>query len=825
LLTIANPITTPNSRSAAGFGIALNPSAYAPTALISNPNPLDVITPIIPPAIVNGIVTIPKPEGVRIRTLTIGGQTYTYTLISPPPAGQFTDLGGQLLIGYLGLVPPPIISYYLSPIAVRTDRVMGQHPDLLTQFPIQGELTWTLNWEEQPSASFEFITLASKKADLIEYFTHAQNIDIYGVGFATSGQLSITEISLTKSAIPLIKVSVNLTGCHARFLDIYTFLGKQLYLPNCQAAPTPQLNSPDSMTIQDLALKVGTSIIGTAIAIDKNILNSPAVATTLGSNLESSSIRGIGAFIKYDRTDAIELRQYDQVPSHYVDESDIRSDISTSINHKIGTNFYKTYDPLTKVQFGSNTYTAPTSKAKPEWQPVPLVSTETSEGDPNPEISPYAGVQKDLSIVFDISGKRKRRKDIKLINGQPISEVEQEWGYVAVGKDDIVFDANANAQVVQINGSWQKIESKTTNYIYNSKGYLISVVSTGSKKTRFRTENAQKPESLAVRITATNPDPGEVAQLQTFRFFNLPIATTETYELEPMSAYYSDIKPTQTNYTICLADGSGTIDIPVTDQAYIPPYFVKVKRVVTTGSASVVNPKSTALSPLPNLTTGKSSEFTERIVIEQPPILSTSITGEAKDPTYYTKSTDNYNSEGAQFSTVLSIAESSLVNGRPPVATNRGAILQLVQPPTNPTTPTTPNTSFAIKSGLSSENLGYVTVGSISFPTATNQQQAIKAAQIDIDIINIKNTQTETMLINFRPQIRPGDRLEYRIGSGAVRSRRVISVSNKLKIEGMIDGAEMIVTTAGTEVKLGVESESTPVVVVNLPSKTTTIAL
>jgi hypothetical protein len=821
MLAIASPITTPNSYSAAGFGIALTPSAYAPTALISNPNPVDTIAPTIPPAIVNGIITIPAPVGVRIRTLTIGSTVYTYTLISPPPAGQFTDLNGDLLIGYLGLVPPPVISYYLSPIAIPTDRVMAPHPSLFTQFPIQGEISWTLTWEEQPQASFEFITLASKKAELINYFTHAQNIDIYGVGFATSGQLNITEISLTKSAVPLIKVSVNLTGCHARYLDIYTFLGAQLYLPNCQVAPIPTLNSPNSMTVQDLAQRVGTTVIGTAIAIDSNVLNSPAVATTLGSNLESNSIRGIGAFVKYDQTDAIELKPYNSVASHSISESDVRSDVQISVNHRIGTSFYKTYDPLTKVTFGSNPYTAPTIRSQPEWQPVPLIATNTYEGDPDPSSDPYNFIERDLSIVFDISGKRKRRKDIKLINGQPIQEIEQEWGWVAVGKDHIVFTNDAQPTIANINGNWRKIMSKTTDYMYNSLGYLVLVKSEGYQKVRYRTENAQKPESLATR--PETGDAGEIAQLETFRFFNLPISGTETYDLQLMSLYYSDITAPRINYTICLADGSGTLDIPVIDQAYIPPYFVKTKTVVQEGSSSTVNPKSTALKPLPPLTAGKSSSFVERIVVQPRPVLSTSIIEEPKDPTYYTKSTDNYNAEGAQLGTTLAIAESSLVNGRPPVATNRGAVLQLVQPPANPTTPSVPNTGFAIKSGLSNENLGYVTVGSINFPTATNKDQAIAAAKIDINLINARNSQTETLLINWRPEIRPGDLLTYRIGSEAC-SRRVISVTNKLKIEGMIDSGQTIVTTAGTEVKLGIEN-SVPIVVVDLPQRTTRIRL
>jgi hypothetical protein len=81
------------------------------------------------------------------------------------------------------------------------------------------------------------------------------------------------------------------------------------------------------------------------------------------------------------------------------------------------------------------------------------------------------------------------------------------------------------------------------------------------------------------------------------------------------------------------------------------------------------------------------------------------------------------------------------------------------------------------------------------------------------------------MLIDFRPTIRPGDILQYRIGDEAARLRRVISVTNKIKIEGMVDRYNTIVTSQGTEVKLGVESSQVPVQVVNLPVRTTTITL
>jgi hypothetical protein len=129
---------------------------------------------------------------------------------------------------------------------------------------------------------------------------------------------------------------------------------------------------------------------------------------------------------------------------------------------------------------------------------------------------------------------------------------------------------------------------------------------------------------------------------------------------------------------------------------------------------------------------------------------------------------------------------------------------------------------FAVKSGLTGEDLGYVTVGSVNFPTASTQSQALRAAKVDIDLINTKNSQIENFTCGWRPEIRPGDLVTYRVGTEA-RTRRTIGVTQTIKIEGLV-GSRPCVSSAGTQLKLGVE-QRTPVVLVNLPTRTTTIDL
>ncbi len=832
MLTLSSPIVNPEGYSAAGIPASPNlipnfaPLAVA-TAIIPIPLlPPSVIVLAIPPPIVSGVITVPAPVGVILSTVTIDGITYTFTLDLPVPPGTFTVIDGALQIGYLGLVPPFAIGYYGMDDLIPTNFVPAPYPAICSEFPINGELTWTLTFEEQPSANIKFITDASQKASVINYFTVARNIDIYGVSFCPAGQLSIVEISTTRSKIPLIEVSVSLTGISAHLLDRYITVGIRTFLTDCTAPPAELGNSPTRMTVADAASRLGIPLTGVEINISPNTLRNPATPISLGSLLESQSIRGVGAFIDFNN--GIKLVNYGSAASHAILESQVRSDVTTNTSVKIGAApFFKTYDPLTKVTFGDNPPIPRTAVPAPSWQPVPIVVSRTTDGDPNAAINPYGGIQKDLSIVFDISGKRKRYKETRLINGQPISEFEGEYGYVAVGRDDIQFELTdaagspiASPQVNRINGRWTVIESTNTDYRYNDLGYLVEVVTRGGKLARFRTENAQKPESLAVRIDPTTPDRIEVAQLDTFRFFIVPISKVETYELAKMSDYYNDIVAPRVERTICLPDGQ-QVTIPVVDESYIEPYFALKKTVTESGFASTPDPKSTALKPLPNLTTGKNSLFIERTTIgaRSRSILNGFAT--LTNPTEYTKSTDNYAAADGQFSNMLSIAESSIVSGRPSVASSKGPTRQIVTPPAAPT-PLPDPVPFAVKSGLTSEDTGFVTVGSVNFPTAATEAEALRAAQIDIDIINFKSGTSESLLVDFRPTIRPGDTVSYRV-NGDTRQGMVISATNTLTVNGLTrEGIN--VSSVGTQLKLG-RMVSTPVVRVDIPRPTSTLRL
>ena len=802
MFQLADPILTPTRYSVAGYRVLMPPpNNYAPLAVAIEQLPSAVT--IDPAVTISGsIATTPVPVDTNPRVLVIDGLTYHFSLLNPPPIGSFAIADGNLIIGLYSSKPIRAISYNSIFPSIPTDQVNDPYPDLLTRFPLKGELSWTLTLEEQPTAQLNFITLASERDNVIRYFSGHRQIVIYGVGFAPSGQLSITDVAKSRSAIALIEVSLSLTGYHAKALEAYTTLRQKITTIFASIPATTTYSDITSATVQDLARQVGTQIQGELININASTVSDTTSVTTLAERLTNADIRSIGCFVDYNSPIAIKLQRYHNVLTHLVYESDIRSDIQTSFSNRLNIGatecgYYKTYDPGTEISFGSGAVTTPkTTLPKTRWQPKQPELTESIEGDPTASTSPYPVFVNDLSAVFDISGKRKRLKKTKLKNGQPISSQQEEWGYVAVARDNAIISVGSTV----INGVWRKISDSTTVYTYNNYGYLVESITTGTLLVRHQVENPQKPETLNFVVTG----PIVESTFDPYRFKLVPSKTIETYELEPFSKYYSDIKPATITRTAYLADGKTETEIAEIDKSWIPPYFVALKTVVETATSIIPNPKSTIDKPLPLLTAGKSTINIERITIAD------RIGG--KDPITYLRVVDNQSAQGAQLGSNVSNAETSTNSGRPPLAANLGASLEIAKPP-EPKEFIDPNPQpLIIKSNISGDTIGIEGVNTLNFPIATSQSQAVAAAQVDIDITNAKNTIQSRFIIDFRPHLMPGDKLIYQANQIS-KQRRIISVSQKLRIDGITSDRQPLITSEGTSIQVGVDYP-TPIVVV-----------
>jgi hypothetical protein len=780
LFTISASIANPTFNGSAMCAIA-GDSPCSPIVKIKPNDSYVAITPV--PDVIANTITVPSLDEARSELVIINGITYTRTLNLPPNIGEFTEFNGQIIIGYAG-VTPALIVIATAIRTIDTDIVTAPYPEIFTRWPIVGEVSWTMGFEEQPSASLSFTCDAKYRDEIIDYFVEDEAIEIYGTGYSKSGTLNIKDIATTKSAIPIIQCSMNLTGAHAGKLDksvnVVSIADTQ-----CNEYWTKIL----ATTVADVALLAKLTVSGGSILIpaslSSSLLSGTSVYTTVASLLENNAVRTLGAYVDYNRVDRIELVDWDK--SGTAPECDLGDDdIDTTIRHLAGSIYSKLYDPAVKITFGSNIPKTFTLASRDR----AVDRTETIEGDANPQISAYPSINRDLSIVFDISGKRKRRKVTKLYKGQPEREVEEEWGYVAVAIDDVVFTGGLNPIIDSINGAWQRISIQIKDYYYDKYGYLVKVVGTGLIKSRYKVENAQKPETRSINV-GNPPDAKAVALIDTYRFFSLPSLSVEEYQLEPLANYYSDIKTQTITQKICLPDGK-IIYVNRVDPDWVPPYFVAKSRVVERSFAAIANPQSTALKPLPQLTTGKNSEFVEQVRII--------------DNNYYSKSTDNFGSSGAQLGTVLSIGESQLIKGRPPVATYRKAAADEADSSNSITTSSFTNDYFGIYS-LGEES--YIPPSTIDYPNAATKKIALAAAQTDIDITNTKNCRVSTLrLSKFITGIYPGQKFNYRVGS-QVRSARILSISQSLKIHGVV-GDTPIVTHSGTQLKIG-EAISTPV--------------
>lgn len=792
-----NPIANPTTPSNARLPIAAGSFASLTGNSIVNYQPLDLSAIVIN----NGIGTLPFTTPAP-TTIGFGNTTYTYTLNPNPSLGQFTIANGNLIINVGTGSLPPIVSAFVPAPSIPTTFVPPPYPSLLSLYPIAGELTWTMGFEEQPSGQFKFTALARNRESIISQLQAKPNYYVYGCGL-TPNNIQISEVSKAVSDPPLIEITVSLTGVHADKFNTIIAPNATPNPGNClDPIPSPAAPTGIQPSVQLLAAKAGVAITGARIDADKSLAADKTAQTTLGAQLTENRARAVGGIIDYNSINAIEIKNYGSTPTYQLRQ--IVDRLNTTDTGNLN-GYAKTYDPPSKLTWGSNA--APVANPSPIGSPPPPPPDNNNvpivEGDADPSVSPYPAINRDLSIVFDISGKRKRKKTTRMQDGQPLLEIEEEWGFVAVAKDHMQLTNDTQPSIININGSWQQIAYKTTTYTYNNLNYLTSRQTTGFIKSRYRVENAQNPESNKVRISGSTPDPIEVAKLETYRFFDLPIVATETYVLESMRSYYADIKPPKIIQVNCLPDGT-RVELSIDDPEWVPPYYVKEKIYKEEAFASIVNPESTALKPLPNLTTGTSKQYVERVqIIKNAPTLGQLVSYQDR----HIKTTDNYGASGAQFNAILNIGESQTISGRPPLATRR-TVATVVSPSGNtPNIGQSPTTQVGIRSGVDPRYSNYNGVaGSIDYPNARTEAEAVAAAKLDLNIYNLKNSQKTTLTCDFRPQIRPGDRVDYLANS--YRNGRVISTTNRLRIEGLVENGGLLIpylTSLGTELTIGKE--------------------
>jgi hypothetical protein len=121
-------------------------------------------------------------------------------------------------------------------------------------------------------------------------------------------------------------------------------------------------------------------------------------------------------------------------------------------------------------------------------------------------LSNFADDLKDPGNVFDNGGRTKTARTIKEKDGNPLTVVEETWGYVFISSQLFILpeDSGDYSEMVanggkwplnfsplitgSISNYWKQVEQTTTLYYYDSDGYLTSSRKTGWKLGRLKRE-------------------------------------------------------------------------------------------------------------------------------------------------------------------------------------------------------------------------------------------------------------------------------------------------------------------------------------------------
>lgn len=560
------------------------------------------------------------------------------------------------------------LNVLLGKLELETNAVLPPFPDLFRILPLEGTFSWSEGFEQQPSGSFNFRTLAALKEVAIALLRPGTTFTAFGVGFAITN-LQITEIPYSQQPMRPIQVSVSLGGMHEYCLDNPIVLGRDgvstvtttgaYFDPECGKPPASATVAATGITMAQTAIAAGCNYIGPALSIETP---SEPTISTFGQELQAR-IRQLGAFVNYSNPNGVEVKSISAVNNWAIAEEDIAGEISLSVQGikpqqiGVGGNFdplppggnipaallepeeprlrdedqtifpySEHYYPPHRIdgrfnQAGvtGNSEDTQSNKADnlaPQWRRIPSVKERRVEGDKDPQVPPAnTGRIKSLDCnSVDGSGVKKVEVITELEDGVVTREEENTWGFVVYGRE--LFDANGELVGVAGETAWRQIGTKKTEHFFDGKtGYRLGSDTSGWILTRYESENPQAPETIAL-------EPGsEDYNLYNFRyaFFTNAIAGKNRDYLLPHWRFYKDDSKLEgvEIYWTCLPNGEKVPRVAY-DPNYRSTYFIAASATHENSFASAKNPDDDPPDdPKPKLTTGQETFHRSFVRINQ----------------------------------------------------------------------------------------------------------------------------------------------------------------------------------------------------------------
>lgn len=718
-------------------------------------------------------VTLPTDTVGTVTSVTVGGQTYNVQTPLDTSGYVYNPTTGDLTINLPSGVTPAVggaiaYSYLASTYGTifRTNEVPNAHPEIFYRWNISGQIQLSRQFEQSPSGSFQFITLASNEGSVRSSFQPNTKLDLYGHGYAVAS-LTVDRLSLSTYNPAMIRCSVSLKGKWDYELQKEIKIKDTNNQSNTQSSPsggsggtgggatTGGQCSTGSTNFNKLGQKAGLSTVKGASPDIPVSNDTPSDATTTLDQELRDRARSQGGFVYYSDPSAPSIKPFGGSGGGYLSPADI-------------------WGPGYQISWAGTgaTYTDPTNgeqiQLSNELENTELELDEDPdtvrgkaardiylrliEGDRAPEIPPsgvdeqqtlaIGGISlRETSACFDSGGKTKTRKVVTRLNGQTLTEETTTWGFAFSSLD--VYDIESfrpvykgdNGGLLNVSQFWKVIEESTTTYNYDDNDdYLTSVVTRGWRLSRFRQEQNLDAVLLQAALSEdlqTGVEPQELARRQEViklytQFFKLPIDSRTSYTLENHRSYYPDVKKPQ----------AGTSEA----SDWVEPKFA-IATTKTDNSYQVRdNPESTAAKPLPPISCGRNFREVQIIDIAYPPSGISEDKWRQESELYRTK-TLTTNQEGQNLRNALTVETFADSAGRPGIHTRLAKVKPDPCAPPNGATPQRKPEKVLLNTAGSTADSSTPSSGTLKFKSAAELEAAVKAAKTEVAIANSRDAE------------------------------------------------------------------------------------
>jgi hypothetical protein len=799
LISTREGTTAYNYPSLTGYSPSFSPPSL--TTITYQPSTIAVVANEVLPitnAMVGDTVTVTIPSGSygtvnAVSTAFVGNNAYTLAPnpVAPQP-GQYTyNPTTQALTLYVqpgqnlqGLS----VSYtgsYDSLDFIYTDEVQYALPPILQGLTVEGEITISRSFEQEPTASFKLVALASDEATLKNLLRPRTEITLGGIGFAIAQPPQISELPRSQYPEGLIRVSVSLVSKWKWALQ--EPIRVQQSRPIINGMTCQQKQRPFFLSAKTIAFRLGIALRNIDAAIRYEGGTGFDVTTTLSEALQPGYTRLEEKFVYYSASDAIEGRRFGNTQVHTIVDAEIIGGIEKSFGSDDGS----MDDPLEyqgvwlkdvyrnrqlSLQNWSN------GSENEEGERIAVVTSYEPPFDPAivpEELQNLNSVTARLdksSYSWDNGGPTRSQKIVTRAGQYTLSEREIKYGLVFCMLDTHVveFDNDPDVQEWKAKYSggdavdfWMLIEDSVTTWNYDGEGYLTSTDRVGVERRRVRSEGGTETLDIEVDIKKIQEDLGSLTpgtaehseltgQVNTLvslrnqmyietRF--VPIRAITVYNLAAFKDFYpvsDSTDPCDGVNRFCIQEQNATVSIVQEPNPISKDADAMKARQTYESIEKYFKPTD------PTYLNGKITIGSKDVIVHT--------AGNLPEMEGYTNITRTHNQEGSELAEGLKIAPYEYQGGRPGSHTRMkgqmgGLPMVLAQ------------YSYDLTWLLNTEDNDYPPLGVSRGSVSYNTNQPMKgrlAAEVDSAITNSRESYSCQIEIFYRPELAEGDMVLWR---------------------------------------------------------------